>query len=35
VNFWNFLGGCKKSFLRKMAPTVTFLNIFHHRRKYK
>ena len=29
------LGGCKKSFLRKMAQTVTFLNIFHRRRKYK
>ena len=27
--------GCKKSFLRKMTPTVTFLNIFHRRGKYK
>ena len=31
--FWNFLGGCKKSFYRKMAPTATFFRYIPSKKK--
>ena len=31
--FWNFPGGCKKSFFRKMAPTATFFKYIPSKKK--